>query len=107
MGHQFNQPLSIWAHYAEHSVGFNTTLRTVPAALGKASNEDWAGLFCQSIDKDALFASSDSTSGTAHGPKAGCSSGYAPVVTSFNAVLPEYAQQGRRYGIDYDRLHWT
>ena len=55
----FNQPLTFWANYAQNmadDVEFDTAYG-VGAMLGKASNpRTWeAGVFYQSIDKDALF----------------------------------------------------
>jgi len=81
-----NLPLSFWADYAQNMAGDvqEDTAYGVGVTLGKASNaKTWeAGVFYQSIDKDALFAQmidSDFGGGVSDAEGWVIKGGYAPV----------------------------
>jgi hypothetical protein len=108
-----NLPLTLWANYAQNTaddVEFDTAY-AVGASIGKASNaKTWeAGLFFQSLDKDALFAQwVDSDFGDGRTDTEGwvLKAGYAPVrnftmnATYFlNTVNKDVGTE-----LDYDRL---
>jgi hypothetical protein len=109
----FNQPLSVWAHYAQNmasGVEYDTAYGA-GVALGKASNaRTWeAGLFYQSIDKDALFGQFvDSDFGNGNTDSAGwvLKAGYAPVRNfTFNATyFLNTLNKDVGTELDYDRL---
>ena len=109
----FNQPLSVWAHFAQNmasGVEYDTAYGA-GVALGKASNaRTWeAGLFYQSIDKDALFGQFvDSDFGNGNTDSEGwvLKAGYAPVRNfTFNATyFMNTLNKDVGTELDYDRL---
>jgi hypothetical protein len=108
-----NQPLTLWANYARNmadDVEFDTAY-AVGAMVGKASNaKTWeAGLFYQSIEKDALFGQwvdSDFGNGTTDSDGWVLKAGYAPVKNfSFNATyFLNTLNKDVGTQLDYDRL---
>ena len=109
----FNQPVAIWANYAQNTasgVKFDTAY-AVGAMLGKASNaKTWeAGLFYQSLDKDALFGQIvDSDFGDGRTDSEGwvLKAGYAPVKNfTMNATyLVSTLNKDVGTELSYDRL---
>lgn len=108
-----NLPLTFWANYSQNladDVEFDTAY-AVGAMLGKAGNpKTWeAGLFYQSLDKDALFAQwidSDFGDGRTDSDGWVLKAGYAPVrnftingTYFMNTLNKDVGDQ-----LDYDRL---
>ncbi len=109
----FDLPLTFWADYAQNmasDVEYDTAYG-VGAMLGKASNaKTWeAGLFYQSIDKDALFAQLiDSDFGDGKTDTEGwvLKGGYAPVknFTLNGTYFMNTRNKDVGVELDYDRL---
>ncbi len=119
----FNLPFQLWADYARNmasDVEYDTAY-ALGASLGKASNPgDWlAGVWYQSIDKDALFGQivdSDFADGRTDGDGFVLRAAYAPVknfnimatyfINSLNKDVAPVSGDGFRTGdgLDYNRL---
>ena len=108
-----NRPLSIWFDYAQNvasGVEYDTAY-ALGVTLGKASNpKTWeAGLFYQSMDKDALFAQmidSDFADGTTDAEGWVIKGGYAPVrnVTLNGTYFINTRNKDVGTELDYNRL---
>jgi hypothetical protein len=109
----FDLPLAFWANYAQNmasGVEYDTAYG-VGAVLGKASNaRTWeAGLFWQSIDKDALFGQfidSDFGDGRTDSEGFVLKGGYAPVknITMNATYFINTLNKDVGTELDYDRL---
>jgi hypothetical protein len=109
----FDMPLAFWANYAQNmasGVEYDTAYG-VGAVLGKASNaRTWeAGLFWQSIDKDALFGQfidSDFGDGRTDSEGFVLKGGYAPVknITMNATYFINTLNKDVGTELDYDRL---